>query len=381
MTENPFVFGTIVRGDNFADRKKEVKEIASDLTSKTNLIIFSPRRYGKTSLIFKVLEDLEKKSIICAYVDLYPATTIEKFANIYASSMAKSKGGKLDEIINFIKDLIPPVKLTVRPEGTSDIEGGMEIELSRGKSDINAVLSRLYDLPERIATKKRKKMVVVFDEFQEITKIDGQEIERSLRSRIQHHKNVSYVFMGSQMHLLGRAFESKDRALYRMGKPFNLRRIPPEEFGIFIKDRFRVGGMTISAGNVAKIVDLTQCHPYYTQQLCHEVWNYRKSLGTKSVETDDITVAKEQLMRNQNYAYTALWDSIKGKQRAVLLAMAKTGQKEIFASDFREDNGLGAPSTIARAAQYLEEKGLIEKNGSQYGISDTFFEEWLKRLD
>ncbi len=381
MKENPFVFGTIVSDENFADRKNELKELTADLTSKTNLIIFSPRRYGKTSLMFKVMDSLRKKGVICAYVDLYPATNKAKFANILATGIAKSKVGKLDEILQTIRDLIPPVKLTIRPEGTSEFEGGVELELSKGNEDIDANLTKLYDLPEKVAKKKNKKMVVVFDEFQEITKIDGKEIEANLRSKLQQHKNVSYVFMGSQRHLLVQMFNDKSRALYRSGKPFNLKRISEDEFSDFIKNRFKAGGVTISTKVITTILQLTQCHPYYTQQLCHEIWNLCMSKSSKNVKDDYVSEAKEQVMKNQNYAYTAMWDSTKGKQRALLMAMATSGEKEIFSSDFREDHSLGAPSTVARAAEYLEEKGLIEKDGKDYVFSDTFFQEWIKQLE
>lgn len=383
MAENPFVFGTVVGGESFTDRKAEIAELVKDLAGKTNLIIFSPRRYGKTSLIFQVMEKLQKKGIVCAYADLYPATNKAKFANIIASAIAQAKAGKIDEIVQAIRDLIPPVKLTVRPETMSGTDNsGIELELSKGREDIDANLTRLYDLPERIAKKRKKRMVVIFDEFQEVAKLDGgKEVENNFRSKIQQHKNVSYVFMGSQRHLLDQMFNDRDGALYRSGKPFNLRRIPEKEFGTFIKDRFQTGKIRVPGKNIGAILQLTGCHPYYTQQLCHEIWNCCKSRGTRTVKDTDVSDATEQVMKNQNYAYTSLWDSIRGRQRILLSSMASSGNKKIFSSGFRDRHGLGAPSTVARAAAALEERGLIEKEGNDYAVSDAFFREWLKRMD
>ncbi len=380
MVDNPFVFGTVVSDENFTDRKTELEELTRDLTGKTNLIIFSPRRYGKTSLMLKILRGLRKKGIICAYVDLYPATSKEKFANILSTGIAKAKAGKITEVIEVIRDLISPIKLTVRPEGSFDIDAGIELELSKGKDDLDANLTKLYDLPEKVAKKEKKKMVVVFDEFQEIIKLDGEEIEKNLRSKIQQHKNVSYVFMGSQRHFLDKMFNDKRRAFFGIGKFLNLGRIPDKEFQIFIQNRFKSGGVTISKDIATLILQLTKCHPYYTQQLCHEIWNHCMSMKSKTVKNDHVSKAKEQVMQNQNYAYTLLWDSVKGRQRSLLSAMAISDAKEIFSSDFREKYRLGASSTVARAAEYLEEKGLIEKDGKNYIISDTFFQEWVRQL-
>ncbi|MBS1268600.1 MAG: hypothetical protein MAG458_01331 [Nitrosopumilus sp.] len=377
MKTNPFVFGTVVSDENFAGRENEINELTRDLAGKTSLIIFSPRRYGKTSLMFKVMDELRKQDIVCVYVDLYPAVTKEKFANILASSIAQAKSGKLDDIVQIIKELIPPIKLTVRPE---EVDVGIELELSKGKEDIDANLTKLYDLPERVAKKMKKKLVVVFDEFQEITKLDGQEIETNIRSKLQQHKNVSYVFMGSQRHLLNQMFNDKNRPLYRAGKPFNLSRLSEDEFSQFIKERFKADGINASKEVISQILALTQCHPYYTQQLCHEIWNQCISQEKKNVEESDIEQAKEQVLKNQNYAYTSMWDSTKGKQRALLHAMAISDEKNIFSTDFREKYRLGASSTVARAVEYLEKKGLIEKDSSDYVISDAFFQEWIKRI-
>jgi AAA+ ATPase superfamily predicted ATPase len=380
LEENPFVFGTIVSDEYFADRKDELRELVSDLTGKTNIILFSPRRYGKTSLMFQVMKELEKKKIVCAYVDLYPATSKEKFADIFASAIAKAKAGKVDEIIQVIRDLIPPVKLIVRPEGASEMQGGVELELSKVKGDVDSMLTKLYDLPEKIAKKKNKKLVVIFDEFQEITKLDGTEIEKNLRSKIQNHKLVSYVFMGSQRHLIDQIFGDKNKALFRIGKSFNLNKIPKEEFKVFIKDKFKKSRITISDDTTKKILELSESHPYYTQQLCHEVWNLCKSKETNQVTEEIISAATEQVLKNQNYAYTSLWDSIKGKQRTLLLAMADSDDKEIYSSEFRARYSLGASSSVAKAVKTLEEKGLLEKEGNDYVISDAFFKEWLRRL-
>ncbi len=383
LEENPFVFGTIVSGQYFADRKDELAELVSDLAGRTNIILFSPRRYGKTSLILKAIRELEKKKVICVYVDLYPATSKEKLADIFASSIAKAKAGKLDEIVGLIRDLIPPVKLVIRPEGTSDLQsgGGVELELSKAKGDVDSVLTNLYDLPEKVAKKRKKRMVVVFDEFQEITRLDGAEIEKNLRSKIQNHKSVSYVFMGSQRHLMDQIFSDKNKALFRIGKSFNLGKIPQKEFAAFIRDKLKKTGIKISDDITKKILGISESHPYYTQQMCHEIWNLCKSRKTDHVTEKITSDATEQVLKNQNYAYAFLWDSVKGKQRTLLLSMADSDDdREIYSSEFRARYSLGSPSSVAKAVKTLEERGLLEKEGDVYVISDAFFREWLRRL-
>lgn len=380
MSVNPFVFGSIVSGKSFTDRKNELREFASDLASGTNLIIFSPRRYGKTSLMMKVMEDLKKKDVMCAYIDLFPASSKERFIEIFTNSIAKVKGQKIQEIVNTIKEYIPGFKVIIRPDTGTGMESSLEIELAKNKRDVDETLNKLYDLPERIAKKKKKRLVVVFDEFQEIKNIDGDEIERSFRTKIQHHKSVSYVFMGSQRHLLDEIFNDKTRPLYRIGKPVNLNKIPASEFSTFINDKFADSNLAISKDVIDEILLISECHPYYTQQLCHEIWNVCQTMQSRDVKKEFVKIAKEQVMKNQNYAYTSMWESVKGKQRALLLALSASDEDQIYSSNFRTKFSLGPASTVEKAAHSLAEKGFVEREGGKYSISDIFFKEWLKSL-
>ncbi|HVP23173.1 MAG TPA: ATP-binding protein, partial [Conexivisphaerales archaeon] len=344
---NPFIFGDVVTGENFADREKEVKELLSDLRGGTNVLLFSPRRYGKTSLMMEVLRRLDDREFMKIYVDLFPVTSVARFAEVYASAVTKATGGKLEEAVGMIREHIPGFKLVVGPEGVP----GVEVEIARTRKDIEEVLDGLYDLPERIAKKKGKEAIVVFDEFQEIANLDGEEIERGLRSRIQHHENAAYVFMGSRRHLLDRMFSDKNKPLYRIGKPFNLGRIPPEEFAAFITGRFVSSGVKVDKGTVEKVLGITGAHPYYTQQLCHELWSVCYEAG--HAEGTDLELALKGLMSNQGYAYTTMWESVRGKQRSLLLAMAREGGSNIYSKEFIDRNDLSGPSTVQKAVRYL----------------------------
>ena len=83
--KNPFVYGKEVIGDNFCNRIQEINELVNDIKNGTNVIIFSPRRYGKTSLINHVLEIAGQKGILTFYVDLFPAVNKQKFIEIFST--------------------------------------------------------------------------------------------------------------------------------------------------------------------------------------------------------------------------------------------------------------------------------------------------------
>ncbi|MBW2222226.1 MAG: hypothetical protein JRF22_06815, partial [Deltaproteobacteria bacterium] len=72
--ENPFKFGGIVRGPHFADRRKEMDELVGEMKNLGRIFLVSPRRYGKTCLLFNLIDRLTKLGFATVYIDLnaYP---------------------------------------------------------------------------------------------------------------------------------------------------------------------------------------------------------------------------------------------------------------------------------------------------------------------
>jgi len=376
MIKNPFIFGDVVTGEDFADRRKEISELITDLQGGLNILMYSPRRYGKTSLIMEILAHLRKKDFLGIYIDIFRATSKARFAEIYANAIAAGTMGKLEEIIKTVREVLP----TITPKIIVEIGGAparIEIGFDRRPKEIDKVLENIYDAPQKLAEKKDKTAIVVFDEFQEICNLNGKEIEQSLRSKIQFHSKVSYVFMGSRRHLLDQIFSDKNKPLYRIAKAYPLGRIPEEDFAKFIADKFSQTKIKIDNKEIQQILEITQCHPYYTQQLCHELWNIAQS--EKIVREQSIREAVGKVLASQSHAYITTWESTKGKQRALLLGLAIEEGKNLYSQDFIREYDLTSPSTVQKAVKALESKGLIDRVNEEYKIADIFLKQWIKQ--
>src|SRR3989339_1049855 len=177
--DNPFAYGKEVSGRFFTDREEETVELLRDLKRGQNVIIYSPRRYGKTSLIKKVLESLRKDGMITIYIDLYKATSKQKLIDVFAKSVAEQTESNLKKGFAVIKELLPKLlpKIIFRQTGLPEIE----FEYNRNQS-IMPLLSDVLELVHKISKKRKKNAVVVFDEFQEIMNFEDDEIEREMRS-------------------------------------------------------------------------------------------------------------------------------------------------------------------------------------------------------
>lgn len=370
--DNPFIYGKVVRGKHFTNREKEIKALLDDLTSGQNVLIFSPRRYGKTSLVLKVREKLVAGGVMVAYIDFFPLGTKHRLVEAYGKALLKATQSKLDDAVEFARDIFSRLRpsITVRPEGLPDIE----LSFSDKSNDIDRALEEVMESAERIAVKKAKRLVVIFDEFQEFEKLD-KDFDKKLRAVIQHHANVSYVFMGSKRHLIERLFFIKDRALYQSAKPFPLGNIPREKFVAYIRRAFKDSQMTITDNAIGRILDLSGSHPYYTQQLCHEVWA-RACEGREAVNSTVDEAAKD-VVDIQSYAYTEIWDATTAHQRALLFALSREPNATIQSADFMRRFSLGAASKVQYSAKVLAEKQLIEKVNGGWAVSDVFFQRWI----
>jgi len=371
---NPFRYGELVSGEYFFDREKEKKELHQIIESAINVFLYGPRRYGKTSLVLEVLKERKGSQEIPIYLDLLKAPTKRKFLELYAREIAKAVTTKFDEALNFCKRtfsrLIP--RIVFKANNIPEIE----FDASWTRETETAVTEEVLALPEEIAQKKGRRVVVILDEFPEITNYDGKKFEGILRSFIQSHQDVSYIFTGSKRRLLLKMISDPKRAFYKSGKIMPLGKIPQEEFETFIAQRFKSSNIRIAKENIKLILEMTRNHPYYTQMLCWELWE--KASIKKQALKEDISETLNTTLNHQREYFLTLWDNFSPHQKVLLLALAKEPLANIFSREFINKFGLATVSSVQKSLHRLMELEVVDKTNNIYEISDVFFNLWLR---
>lgn len=371
--QNPFFYGEEVSGNCFTNRKAEIEDLISDLSRGQNVIVYSPRRYGKTSLMKKVLAVLSAKGVLTFYVNLYAATSKRKFIEIYSRAIARGTRGKIEQVLDQLKKLLPRVipKIVIKPPGLPEFE----IDFSEKAKGLSPILEDLYVAIEKYARKMGKQAVVVFDEFQEILNLEDDEIERTMREYVQSQKLVSYVFMGSKKHLMHKLFNNANRPFYKSGRIFPLKKIGAADFADFIKHKFKGCKILLSNELADKILSLTECHPYYTQMFCSVLWD--RNIGKKKITEKAVSEALLEVISRESSNYANLWDGLSQKRKLLLIAIAKSGGAGIYSQEFITEFKLGTPSTIQKGLKALLNKELLEKENGNILFSDIFFKQWV----
>lgn len=372
---NPFIFGEIVKDDDFCDREAEQKTLLRDLRDSQKIFLISPRRYGKTSLLKRVLKSLEAEDVIPVYLDLYRASSLRSFLELYCAEVATAAESVADKALRFIRDVLPRLrpKLTIDAEGTASI--GLE-PLLRTK-ELTEAFEETLELPALAAERKGKKVVVVFDEFQEIAQLDGKSLEKTMRSHIQEHRNVGYVFSGSKKHLLDEMARGEERAFYKIGKILYLDKIPRAAFIPFLRERFSRSGFEIVEGVLERVLERTDEVPYNVQFVCHELWDRHRDGQRISIEDVDRTISV--IIEEQSPFFIPQWDALSLNQRAALAAIVTHGGTNIFSQEFLKHSGISSLATLQTSLKLLAKKGVVEKVKNTYAVSDVFFREWIRK--
>ncbi len=371
---NPFRYGGIVLGDAFCNREQEQADLLRAIENAEKLFVYSERRLGKTSLIQAVLGQLPETTV-AAYVDLWPTDGESTFATALAKAVTESMTRSGSRLLQLAKELFGSLapSVTVDDAGNPTLTFGVQRD-----KDLVPILEQVLAAPARISDGKRR-AVIVFDEFQRIAEYDSDLVERRLRSVVQRQPDVSYLFLGSRRHTIRSMFLDSDRPLYRSAGHYPLQPIDAKHWIPFVLPKFLAADKRVTDEQVLEIHQLTDGHPFYTQHLCHLLWEHCET--GSAVTASHIENAVALLLEREGFAYVTLWESLTNNQRRFLKGLAvETGKVTPFSSGFVRHHGLRSTSNAQRAAESLLKRDILDRDNGSFLFLDRFFRLWVRRL-
>lgn len=374
--KNPFEYGGVVSGSAFCNRDQETADLVRAMENAEKLFVLSERRFGKTSLVQKALSKLPKRGHIRAYVDLWPTDSEATFATALARAITEATSLSVEKVLATAKQFFS----SLSPSVTVDDEGKPVLKFGLARhAKIGPALDEVLETPARLAAKGGPRVVVVFDEFQQILEYGNDHVERRLRSAIQKHRRVSYLFLGSRKHLIEKMVMDRNRPLYRAGGHYPLGPIAEKHWQPFIRKRFADARKGIGKVEIREVCELTQGHPFYTQHLCHALWELCEP---RAAVTDEmLRAAVTLLLDRESYAYTTLWESLTLSQKRFLKGLAaEPAGVRVFGGAFVNHHGLKSPSNAQRAVQGLLSKDIIDRENGSFLITDRFFRLWIQSV-
>lgn len=374
--ENPFKYGGIVRGPYFADRTDELSELVREMTNLNLVFLISPRRYGKTCLLFHLMDKLSDSGFATAYLDLNAYPDLPSFAVAFTritSKALESSTEKLMKIFSDLKRLRP--KVSVGSDGS--LTAGIEMAADH-KEALPALLEGMGQA-DALARQKGRKLVVAIDEVSDLPKYNGETLEKAMRSEIQKQSHTGYIFSGSEQSVMLAMSRDPKRAFYKLGRLMELGTIDRDSYARFIHDWLKKGGYTVKGENLEKIFELARDVPYNVQRMCHAMWELARE--SRQITMSLIEELPVVIAQQDSPHFELFWQGASQQQQTLLIALSQEPQARPFSKEFQLKYAIGPSSSIKASLDSLVKKGILfrSKEGT-YQFSDTFMGYWIRHL-
>jgi uncharacterized protein len=371
---NPFLYGRpLESAEQLVDRDAEIGELLGCVRSGQAVMVYGPRRYGKTSLA-RVVEGQarEEFGIPGVYVDLWGATSVSDIVGVLGQAYARASGAF--RMRRFLADLLGSLGFTVSFEGTSV---GVSYEARQREQREREALMELLRVPQRMSSRSSTgRVLLILDEFGEVLHIPG-EPDALMRSAFQDSPNVSFLFMGSKRSLMDGLFSDRKRPFYNFGRRIELGRLPYEELGGFVEERFEAAGKSITPEAADALLGLSQGHPYRAQQLASHAF----TLCQDEAEDETVFAAKDAALAEAEPEFRAILDTMERPRRAVLIALCKEPTQELYSRPYMQRHGIRGSGSLKSALDTLVASGdveVAEKSAGPPRPTDPLLAMWVR---
>jgi len=373
-TYNPFVIKGYDSAELFCNRDIEVEKLYQNARNGIDTTLISPRRMGKTGLIFRFFDFLRKDERFSSiYVDIYAARSLSDLIKLFSEAILRqfpettTIGQKFFNIIKGLRPLISYDTITGEPQ--------LQI-VYQTEGEKQQTLQHLFSFLDAQNTK----IVLAFDEFQQITCFPEKNIEALLRTYIQMLKNIQFIFCGSQKDMMTEMFSSAKRPFFASTQYLVLNKIDRAIYADFIVKTFNRNNLNIEADALDFILDWTKGYTFYTQSVC----NMTFQLATKTADIEIVKKACDELLKHNEAAFFQYRKLLTPAQWEVLIAIAKEGElSKITSKNFIGKYAIGSPADVRRITKSLISKELVletlTKTDTTYQVYDLFLSRWLER--
>ena len=371
--ENPFIITGSIPEPYFCDRREESKRLMRTISNGGNMCIISPRRMGKSKLIYFCYEKPEwTDGYYTFYIDILHTSSLREFTYVFGRTVfdtLQSKSAKM------FKNLVQALKSINAKFGYDPLTSTPTFSLQLGDvSQPEYTLKEIFETLEQAD----KPCIVAFDEFQQISKYPEGNIEALLRSYIQHLGNVHFIYAGSERHLVSEMFLSSARPFYNSTSIMELHPIATEEYIPFVKHWFEHYERHIEAEEIMHVYQKFDGNTFYMQKTFHEAFINTPPGG--SCNSDVLAMTLDAMLEEASDGYRQLLSRIPERQKELLLAIAEEGKAtKIMSAAFIKNHALTSASAVQAALRKLMENDLVSTEDNAYFITDMLLRIYLRK--
>lgn len=373
MMKNPFVTSGYEGPEYFCDREEETAKLIRMLTNGNNVVLMSPRRMGKTGLLYHAFQQEEIASEYHSFIiDIYSTKNLNdlvaEMGKVILNTLQSKSKKAFDKFVRVATSLRPGVSFDSWGNPTWNVEVG-------NIQNADNTLDQIFDYIKQ----SDMRCLVAIDEFQQIAHYPEKNVEAILRTYIQHCSNAEFVFSGSERHLLAEMFSSPSRPFYASTSTLSLECINPLKYDEFARTHFEKAEKLLEAGVVEEICHRFEGVTWYIQKVLNYLFADTAFGETCRMDMLDVTV--NEIVKDNGTIYADLLYQLTAKQKELLIAINKEGKvKAVTGSKFIKKHHLTAASSVQTTIKSLMDKQLVTCHLGVYEVYDKFFSIWLSRL-
>lgn len=369
---NPFICQGYEGQDYFCDRIEETKNLSSTLYNGRNITLISPRRLGKTGLIWNTFHQIkaENKDAICIYIDIFPTKNQSEFVRMLGTAVLNETLSRTRmfgrKALNVLASLRPIV-------GIDDLTGMPSVSVSVEPSQSDVTIRNIFSYLNKL----QREVFIAIDEFQQINEYPETGTEALLRSYIQFSQNVHFIFSGSKQHLMTEMFTSPKRPFYQSTDLMNLKPLEEETYYQFAKGFFEKNKGELSREVFHELYEKFDGYTWYIQSVLNRLYEQYKKVSALSQLNETILAVVESKAPQYENLVLFLTDN----QFSLLRSVATEGiAQQPLSKDFINKYKLSGASSVKTALDVLSDKELLYRLPEGYIVYDRFMDQWLKRI-
>jgi uncharacterized protein len=358
----------IAVGDAFINREEERKYLINRIKSNKHTVLMGPRRYGKTSLVMKVADEMDipycSIDFLAAYSEEYVRDLIISKVSRLVFELLPSINKAKEKLISIFKQMKPEISIGAF---------GQRLSLTVSDSPLQDITELLLRLDET-AKHFRKQAVIFMDEFQQISRLKNcSSIEASIRHAAERSENIAYVFSGSNRQLLKQMFGNQGRPLYRLCQTINIERIVKDVYVDHLQQLANARWKkAIPSDAIERIFNHTELHPFYMNVLCQMLW---EDSNIASIETID--AAWRNYVKAQKHIISHDITELSLNQKKVIIALAKSPASEIQSIEFTAPLKISASSSQQSVTVLVYKDLVYRRTDGFYCVLDPAMKYYL----
>lgn len=369
MIYNPFITSGYVSPEYFCDRENETQQLVQNIQGHSHTVLISPRRMGKTGLIEHCFnQEVIKNDYHTFFLDIYSTMNLNDFVFLLGNRICRSLKTKDKQLMEMFVKVVKSIQFTIGFDEAGMMNG------SFGLGDIKDSQKSLEEIFQYLEEAKRP-CVVAIDEFQQIEKYPEKNVEALLRTYIQHCNNATFIFAGSQRHIIQNMFASASKPFYNSSNMMSLAPIAKEKYVEFAVRMFAIFGKVCAPEYIDNLYDTLEGHTWYMQAVLYLAFY----MTDKKCSPTIINEALIKRVTDNEDVFESMYYGLSERQRAVLKAIAAEGKaKQTQSVAFIKKYGLTSASSVQSAIRQLMDKDLVTTEKGSYRVDDRFFGFWLK---